>query len=188
MRDVLGLMLVVLGGLSSLATNLADDEEASSDGGEQGLITCGADADCAGHEATPHCLASYGLCVECREDVHCGEQARCLEQRCAATCSSSAQCEGELICLDGLCRECQTDSDCGDPGQYCYLGASFNACRPLCTGSVECTGPGYSDGDVCRGGRCGVVECQAPQDCLVDRETCDTQAGECRSIVQSSSR
>lgn len=181
--EVAGLLAVVLGGLASIATNLADDEKGKKTE-SQGLITCQSETDCGEHEATPHCLASYGLCVECLSDAHCGAQERCLESRCAARCSSSASCEGELVCLDGLCRECRADADCGDPAQYCYQGEAFSACRPLCTSSAECTGPGYAAGDVCRGGRCGVVECAAAQDCLVDREVCDPAAKECRPLVR----
>ena len=182
LRHIAYFALIVLGALASMATNLAEDPKVEED---RKLQPCQEHQDCVEQDAgLPYCLASYQICVECTADEHCGAQARCFEYRCATLCDSHAQCQGHLACIEGLCRECKDDRQCGDPSLVCYVGPDFNACRPLCQSSTECTGPGYVDGDVCRGGRCQPVTCTVPQDCLVDRELCNPQSGLCEPIVR----
>ncbi|OIP42199.1 MAG: hypothetical protein AUK47_04930 [Deltaproteobacteria bacterium CG2_30_63_29] len=179
---LIGFLLIAIGAFASLATNLADDPKSETPS-DNGVTVCETATECATTEGEPHCLTSYGFCVQCLQDEHCGEQERCYEYRCEAKCESDAACGGDLVCLDGLCRNCSRDTDCADPGQYCYIGPDFSACQPLCTSSEECSGPGFVDGDVCRAGKCQPVPCRAAQDCLLDREQCDLGIGQCRSLL-----
>ena len=90
LRELLGALLrwsvLIVGVLSSVATNLADEEGETED--EMVLHSCELDEDCAGVEGQPYCLDSYGLCVECRVDDDCEGQTRCYQQRCSAACES----------------------------------------------------------------------------------------------------
>ena len=184
LSSLLAFLLVALGALASVATDLAEAPSEEEEESEVTAVSCEADEDCAELEDSLYCLESYSLCVECRLDEHCKEQEECYEFSCRTNCEASSECEGETVCIDGLCRHCLEDADCGDTSLYCYLGTEFNACRPLCTSSQECEGPGYVDGDVCRGGRCQSVECSADQDCLLDREYCSPDTSTCVSLMK----
>lgn len=179
--DALKWFVFACGMLLSMATNLADDEKKKSSA-EETLNTCANDEDCAPHDETPYCLDSYSVCVECHQDDQCDSQRRCYENRCVDRCESSDACAEGLVCVEGVCKGCEIDGDCAEPSLYCYIGPEFTACRPLCGQSLECTGPGYAEGDVCRGGRCQSIACGSDLDCSSNQEFCDVSTQQCEAV------
>jgi len=134
---------------------------------------CASDPDCAAADpATPHCLVSDGVCVECTEHAHCGDPAE-------VECNESFECEpigpdctSDPDCLasapsrphcdqgQGKCFACVIDDHC-DGAQVCEPVTrtcmdcyNDNHCLnpyPYCYVStntcVECTEDAHCDGD-----------------------------------------
>ena len=90
---------------------------------------CQRDADCGfGY------LCNAGFCdddpaVECREDLECGADQRCVEGACFYTCRASCNCPEGLTCDadTGLCESrpapasCTSECDCPS-GMVCEDG------------------------------------------------------------------
>jgi hypothetical protein len=174
--------LLAFGIAASVATNLADPPSVAEQSDTTQPTSCQSDQDCAAAPNTLHCLTTYSLCVQCLEDAHCDATSRCHDNTCVARCTDNASCPEGLTCREGVCQECEADSDCGSTSKYCYQTETLRACRPVCEHSAECAGPGYEQGDVCRGGHCQPVTCTSDLECILNEEWCDPDAHQCRNI------
>ena len=130
--------------------------------------TCDSDVDC-GNSTQPYCDPQYERCVECLEDVHCGEGWACDFGNCYDDCTVDAECDGVNgfdVCdvEEGRCADCLSDEDC-EAGEYCFEQfCSDDHCTP---GELSC-----STGNVilchANGGTFDVVEECPDRGCVDD--------------------
>jgi Cys-rich repeat protein len=134
----------------------------------------------------PFCLDGQ-VCVECRNDLECGDGKFCLSGECAS-CTDDRHC-GERceacgkdapFCLtDGTtagssCVQCRTDAEC--PGGTCdsatHTCVNSGACAVTCAEDL-----------VCNGSAC--VQCFADAHCPCGG-TCDTATNTCSTSCEDS--
>ena len=133
------------------------------------------------------CLGAPAFCREppdhCTSDEECPVESGCLlaQGRCLPSCAVSAQCDGELYCLDGLCRSpCQSSDECTG-GRSCFRGRCEQL--PDCSDQPACTGlfP-YRHPRTCE-----CVACLDDTDCdVLNQEVCTAQ-NECTYCAQQAS-
>lgn len=99
-----------------------------------------------------------GVCQNCQTDDDCkgkgpnGEDLPCTNHRCeepvteGGVCTSEADCDPGMICLDGACSFCTEDSQC-DSGK-CILESGRCEVAP-CTTDDDCPVD-----EICDGGQC----------------------------------
>lgn len=89
-----------------------------------GAPSCDSDLDCKS-STQPYCDPELAQCVECLEDVHCGDGWTCSEfGKCIDTCTVDAECDGingyDVCDLEEeRCVECVSDDDCLE-SEYCF--------------------------------------------------------------------
>lgn len=94
------------------------------------------------------------VCVECKNNGHCGDGYACNQNKCVEKCSDNDDCDSSLVCdtLSGNCVTCSTGTDCatGVCSNFecveCQNASSCSAEKPFCENHrcVECTDNGSS--------------------------------------------
>lgn len=119
---------------------------------------CENDDHCA--DKGEYCL--QGMCQQCRDNSHCGENYECSAGKCARPvgfCDDSTPCPGNQKCRDNRCgAECLDNSECG-AGTFCKDGSCLT--KPECGEGAD--NPACPEGSECLSGRCQVkvVQCSA---------------------------
>jgi uncharacterized protein (TIGR03382 family) len=135
----------------------------------------------------PLCLDGQ-VCVECRNDLECGEGKFCLSGECAS-CTTDRHCgprcgacgRSTPYCLsDGTtahstCVGCRTDTDCG--------GGRCNPNTHTCENTATTCAVTCAANRVCQGTAC--VECFADAHCPCGG-TCDPATNTCSSTCEDS--
>jgi hypothetical protein len=95
---------------------------------------CSGNADC---EAGQACAAGTCVVPGCTSSSTCpqvppgsGASAACINNLCAATCSSAMHCAPGLTCADGKCQACDNSARTCPSGKVCvlYSGSSIGRC------------------------------------------------------------
>ena len=146
---------------------------------------CASDSECASTPATPVCLG--GSCQpranQCQFDYQCtGAGQSCVDGRCVAGCTNSANCGTGQTCANGRCGY-PTSGACGTPcatGQVCASGV----CLRTCGNDATCGAGFMCDNGVCR------VDTRPRPFCTMDSE-CNRDSicynGACRLLCPTPS-
>ena len=129
---------------------------------------CGIDGD-----ANPKSCVN-GLChFGCDDDGDCPYGHACDDGVCQvdtdnATCSVSADCDGDESCINGFCYDaCDETADCVDEvGGHPEMICDYGVCQPNYTPGAECQDPAVcGEGNNCFDGYC-TVPCDDGSECL----------------------
>jgi hypothetical protein len=134
-------------------------------------IACATDLECKSQGLL--CNKTTQKCVQCVENVDCGQGKSCVAGICGAPgCQSNSDCATSAsgkVCniVTGQCVACMTAADCPNPttseciAQACVAVAT-------CVNSLDCTGAGAP---VCNRTTSRCVECVDPADCSASGAT-----------------
>ncbi len=124
---------------------------------------CKSDADCKA--PTPKCDGNAGKCVECLDNVDCGQGKECKANKC-----ESAQ------------GECQSDADCqGKPKKFC---SDQQKCEWECKKDEDCGKNAKCVNNACQ--KDTPSGCKKDADCGGNTPVCDTKANKCVECLQDS--
>ncbi|MEC7750816.1 MAG: hypothetical protein VX405_04835 [Myxococcota bacterium] len=177
-------------------------------GSEDGVSTCGRDADCSSGY-----LCFNGSCIESGDEADAGLGN--IDGGTQVSCGGDGDCAADEICRDGSCvievPECTSEADCRE-GQRCEAGRCTGEPNDgRCRGDNDCTGDQICVAGVCEdpstpecrqdtdcaaGERCfnGVCEaeggggdCQSEADCPID-SFCNRRDGSCNPLPPGACR
>jgi hypothetical protein len=146
-----------------------------------GPTICQGDEDCTDFGQV--CAGFRHVCVDCVNNVDCGEGEVCVHSECEmrGSCEDSLDCPSlDLVCVEtgggpgpqqGLCLECAGTEDCGEE-ESCV----DNACVRGCASDKDCTPLGL----LCNFESGSCVECLASDRCA-EGEYCGD--GTCHEAV-----
>jgi len=127
--------------------------------------------------ATGQCNPATGVCVDCLQNVDCGDGRVCntftgLCNTPAVDCADDGDCDGGAHCdtAKGACVACVVDEHCG-------LGAVCDPLAHACVVAQGCGSDDDCDGQVCDPETRTCVECFHPAHCASGQ--CDTVARLC---------
>lgn len=142
-------------------------------------------------DTDPFC-GPNGTCVECLLDSDCSYDDKCSSNNVCIprTCSSSSECRGTELCIDGLCmgKNCITTDDCGDKeacinskcllmGESCNVQSDSNDCygddNISCTNNIcvqcsidtDCQSGSFCSDNICRPS-CKTLQCPSNEICV----------------------